>query len=214
MILSNRPEFLSKHKVCVICEGLEEFVYFKRLLALDLWSSEYSFIPINAKGESNVFARFQDAYNNDNYEIIIIFCDTDKRPYREYSKLKAKVNEFFDKSNAAQKLILWANPCSMQIILSHFGDVALTTQAKKTNAPIIEQLTGVQDYSGHEKQVNDICDQIRRSSYSQMKERLRKDEYSDEESGSSNVVTFVELFEGDDTGWMKEINRYLEEGEK
>ena len=211
--MSKRPTFLSKHKVCVICEGLEEIIYFKRLLALNLWSSEYSFTPINAKGESNVFARFQDAYNNDNYEIIIIFCDTDKRPYQEYSKLKAKVNGFFDKQDAARKLILWANPCSMQIILSHFGNVALTTQAKKTNAPIIEELTGMQGYAGHEKQMNSICEQINRDSYVKMKERLRKEQYDDEEPGSSNVVPFIELFEGDDIGWIREINKYLDEGE-
>ena len=208
--MSNRPTFLSKHKVCVICEGLEEFLYFNRLLELNLWSTVYHFTPINAKGESNVFARFQDAYNNDNYEIVIIFCDTDKRPSEEYLKLKAKVNNFFDMRDAAQKLILWANPCSMQIILSHFGNVALSTQAKKTNAPIIEALTGVKDYDGHEKQVKSICNQIHRSSYGEMKERLRKEQYNDEETGSSNVVYFVELFERDDIDWIKDINRYLD----
>ena len=44
---------------------------------------------------SNIFARFQDAYNNDSYEVIIIFCDTDKYPYREYSQVKKKINNFF-----------------------------------------------------------------------------------------------------------------------
>ena len=46
--------------------------------------------PINAKSASNIFARYQDAYNNDAYEVILVFCDTDKAPYREYSQIKNK----------------------------------------------------------------------------------------------------------------------------
>jgi len=68
--LSRLPAISRKHKVCVICEGLEEHIYFQRLISLNVWSREYEFIPVNAKGESNLFARFQDAYNNDSYEVI------------------------------------------------------------------------------------------------------------------------------------------------
>ena len=71
--MSKLPVISKKHRICVICEGLEEIIYFKRLMALNVWSAEYEFVPINAKGESNVFARYQDAYNNDAYETIIIF---------------------------------------------------------------------------------------------------------------------------------------------
>ncbi len=74
-----------------------------------MWSSEYDFTMINAKGESNVFARFQDAYSKDSYELIIIFCDTDKEPYKQYKLLKQKLNGFFDKEEVDQKIVLWAS---------------------------------------------------------------------------------------------------------
>ncbi len=185
--MSKLPVISRKHKICVICEGLEEVMYFEKLISLNVFSKEYEFIPINAKSESKIFARFQNAYNNDAYELIIIFCDTDRYPYREYSLLKKKLNQFFDKRNVTQKLVLWANPCSMQIILSHFGDVKLEKQGKKTNAAVIEQMTGVPNYDGHEYQIREICRQIFQRSYSDMKKRLSEDDYDDERSGSSNV---------------------------
>lgn len=71
----------------------------------------------------------------------MIFCDTDKLPYREYSLIKQKINGMLAKQKAAEKLIIFANPCTMQIILLHFGDVSLKNQGKKTNASIIEKWT-------------------------------------------------------------------------
>ena len=209
--MSRLPEIGHKHKICVICEGLEEDIYFKRLLLLNVWSSIYDFIPINAKSESNIFARFQDAYNKDCYEAILIFCDTDKNPYKEYSQLKRKINDFFGNELATQKIILWANPCSMQIILSHFGDVSLTRQGKKTNADTIEQMTGVRNYDAHEEQINEICNKIYRRTYPEMKERLRADDYDETRAGTSNMVYFVELFEDDSTSWISEINKCLDQ---
>lgn len=207
--MSRIPEITHQHHICVICEGLEEKIYFDRLLTLNVWCPEYKFIPVNAKGESNIFARFQDAYSKDCYEIVIIFCDTDKKPYREYSQLKKKVNDFFDKTEAAHKVILWANPCSMQIILSHFGEVHLFKQGKKTNSDIVEQLTGVRNYDAHEDQIREICNKIFYRTYSNMKERLREVVYDDEKEGTSNAVLFMERFENADIKWIAEINDYL-----
>ena len=208
--MSKLPVLPRKHRICVICEGYEEHLYFRRLMELNVWNPIYVFIPVNAKGESNIFARYQDIYSRDSYELVLIFCDTDKSPYREFSMLKKKLNGFFDKRLAAQKIVLWANPCSMQIILSHYGAVNLINQGKKTNAGIIEEMTGVKDYDGHESQIKDICSHIYNRSYSEMKDRLREDDYNEQKSGSSNAVHFMELFEKEDTKWISEINKYLE----
>ena len=75
-------------------------------------------------------------YANDTYELILVFCDTDKEPYREYAQIKKKINQFLSKTKASDKLIIFANPCTMQIILSHFGDVSLKNQEKKRMLPL------------------------------------------------------------------------------
>lgn len=211
--MSNLPVLSNKHKVCVICEGYEEFAYFNRLLAFNVWSVEYTFSPINAKGASNIPARFQDVFQNDRYEIILVFCDTDKAPYREYEQIKRKINQFLNKQKAAEKLIIYANPCTMQIILSHFGDVSLKNQGKKTNAAEIEKWTDVKDYDAHEEQIEEICRKIFRRSYAGMKQRISAINLPDCISCSTNFILFLDRFESSDSKWISAIQNYLKEHE-
>lgn len=209
--MTKLPNLDRRHKVCVICEGYEDFAYFNRLLELNVWSSAYSFEPVNVKSASNIPAKFQDAYQNDRHEIILVFCDTDKKPYREYLQVKKKINEFLNKQKAAEKLIIFANPCTMQIVLSHFGEVALKNQGKKTNAAEIEKWTGVKNYDAHTDQVQKICDQIFRRSYGDMRQRVSAINFPDTTTCSTNFIVFLDRFEHDDTKWITTIRRYLKE---
>lgn len=200
------------HKICVICEGAEDYAYLKRLDELKVWHSTYDFRLINAKSESNIFARYQDAYNNDSYEVILIFCDTDKAPHREYLQLKKKLNAFHGgKHTAADKITIFANPCTMQIVLLHFGDVRLTSQAKKTNAPIIEKLTGIPDYDAHADQIEMLCSKIFRRSYPDMRQRVAEINHPDATVSSTNFIVYLERFEGNNVKWIRDIDRFLKE---
>lgn len=207
--MAKLPDLNRKHTVCVLCEGYEDFTYFNRLLELNVWSEAYNFFPVNVKSASNIPAKFQDAFQNDRYEIILVFCDTDKKPYREYSEIKKKINIFLNKKKAAEKLIIFANPCTMQIILSHFGDVSLKNQGKKTNAAEIERLTGVKNYDAHKEQIKEICGKIFNRSYKDMKQRVEKINLSDTTPCSTNFFVFLERFENEDAKWISDIQKYL-----
>ncbi len=207
--MSKLPAISRKHKICVICEGNEDYEYIMRLLQLKVWADAYDFIPINAKSASNIPARFQDAYQNDRYELILVFCDTDKEPYREYTQVKKKINSFLNKQKAFEKLTIFANPCTMQIILLHFEKVSLKNQGKKTNGAIIERLTGVRDYDAHEEQIKEICGKIFRKSYKDMRQRVAEINYPDTTSGSTNFIVFLERFETSDNKWITGIQNYL-----
>ena len=207
-----KPPISYRHRVCVICEGLEDTEYFNRLLQLNVWRTDiYDFYPINAKSASNIFARYQDAYNNDAYEVILVFCDTDKAPYREYSLIKNKINGFHAKSGVTDKVVIFANPCTMQIVLSHFGDADLRNQGKKTNGRIIEELTGVANYDVHADQVKELCSKIFKRSYPEMRERVKEMDKGDEVSGSTNFIHFLDKFENEDISWISDIKEYLEQ---
>ncbi len=207
--MSRLPEINRKYKICVICEGNEDFEYFNRLLDLNVWNQIYDIKTINAKSASNIPARFQDAFQNNRFEIILVFCDTDKAPYREYVQVKKKINAFLGKMKASEKLIIFANPCTMQIILSHFGDVSLKNQGKKTNAAIIEEMTGIKNYDAHEDQIKEICRQIFQRSYSLMKERVSNINFPDDISCSTNISVFLDRFENNDISWVIEIQKYI-----
>ena len=92
--MAKLPALNKNHKICVICEGYEEVGYFKRLMELNVWSNAYEFFPINAMTASNIPARFQDAFQNDKYEIILVFCDTDKARTENIHRLKRKSTIF------------------------------------------------------------------------------------------------------------------------
>lgn len=38
------PKLFDKHKICVICEGNEEYEYLERLKALKVWDAQYEII--------------------------------------------------------------------------------------------------------------------------------------------------------------------------
>lgn len=207
--MSDLPHITRKHKICVICEGFEDYEYFKRLTELNIWSSEYDFRPINAKSASNIPARYQNELNNDNYEVILIFCDTDKSPHREYENIKKKINNIHADGTAFDKIVIFANPCTMQIILSHFGDVELKNQGKKTNAETIKKFTGISDYDAHDEQVKELCGKIYQRTYRDMKERVAKINFPYETPCSTNFIVYLDRFENDNADWIDEISREL-----
>ena len=88
------PRFRDNHKICIICEGNEEYEYLDRLIALKVWSGQYDISLVNAGGNGNIPARYQDRYQNGTYELVLIFCDTEKKPHEQYADIKRKVNEF------------------------------------------------------------------------------------------------------------------------
>lgn len=40
-VINNIPNFLDNYKICIICEGNEEYAYLNRLKALHVWNSQY-----------------------------------------------------------------------------------------------------------------------------------------------------------------------------
>lgn len=197
--MARLPNIQRAYKICVICEGNEDFLYFDKLTKIAVWDKAYEFCLFNAKSASNIPAMYTDQFQNNNYEAVLIFCDTDKYPYREYALIKKKIREFHGEKTAAPgKIIIFANPCTMQIVLSHFDDVKLENQGKKTNADIIEQLTGVSNYDAHEDQIKAICSKVFHRNYPDMRERVSAINNADTVSASTNFITFLEKFESAD----------------
>jgi len=209
--MSNRlPHIPNKHKICVICEGNEEFEYIKRLKELKVWNEQYEISLVNAEGNGNIPARYQDRYQNGVYEAVLIFCDTDKKPYEQYDDIKRRINEFHGIENAANEIIIFGNPCTMQIILKHWTDEMLKSQAKQVNAPLIEKYTRVKGYKGKGNQIKDVMEQITSENYRIMHERVKLLEQNDSIIGSSNFSKIIEWFESEDCDWISKINEILE----
>lgn len=208
---SRLPSFVSKNKICIICEGDEEYDYLSRLNELGVWNEQYDVSLDNADGNGNIPARYQDRYQNGSFEIVLVFCDTEKKPYEQYEDIKRKINEFHGVDNVAEEILIYGNPCTMQIILEHWTDVRLRTPAKKINAPIIKEFTGVENYKGKKDQRKKVMEHITVGNFQDMFSRICEMENDDTVVGSSNFDKLVKYLSADDDRWINEINRRLEE---
>lgn len=75
---------------------------------------------------------------------MLVFCDTEKKPYEQYEDIKRKINDFHGIDSAADEVIMFGNSCTMQIISKHWTDKNLKSPAKLVNAPLIKEYTGVE----------------------------------------------------------------------
>lgn len=71
---------------------------------------------------------------------MLVFCDTEKKPHEQYEDIKRKINEFHGVDSAANEVIMFGNPCTMQIISKHWTDENLKSPAKPVNAPLIKNI--------------------------------------------------------------------------
>ena len=210
--MTNRlPKISEKHKICIICEGNEEYKYLERLKSIHVWNDIYDISLVNAEGNGNIPARYQDRYQNGSYEAVLVFCDTEKKPYEQYEDIKSKINDFHGINNAAEEIVIFGNPCTMQIISKHWTDEVIKTPAKAVNAPLIEKYTGVKGYKGRNDQIEKVMQSITADNYKNMCNRVRGMEQNDHVNGSSNFVKLLDKFETDNIQWIDVINEKMGE---
>lgn len=210
--MGNRlPKIFTGSRICIICEGDEEYEYLEKLISLDVWSKEYCFQLENAGGNGNIPARYQDKYQNGAYDLVLVFCDTDRKPYEQYVDIKRRIDEFHGVENAADKIMIFGNPCTMQIIIEHWGDVRLCSNNKKKNAPVIYDLTGIEGYKGRKEQRRKLFSQITTENYQEMRERIKQIPWDDTVEGSTNFGRFLDYFSSDEDEWIKTINRIVDD---
>ena len=143
-MINKLPKFLDNHKICIICEGNEEYAY------------------------------------------------------------------LFHGVDAANEVVMFGNPCTMQIISKHWTDENLKSPAKPVNAPLIKKYTGVENYKGRADQIKEVMKYITVENYKDMRERVSKLAIDDSITGSSNFGHYLELLESDDSGWIEVINQRLQ----
>ncbi|MBQ3024951.1 MAG: hypothetical protein IJD23_06555 [Spirochaetaceae bacterium] len=209
--MTNRPSFLknNKKKICLICEGYEEFDYISKLLELKVWADVYDFTLVNAESNGNISARYQDKYQSNNFDIVLAFCDTDRKPHDDFNQIRKKINGIFGIENAADEVIIFVNPCSMQVELLHFENIKLRTQNKNKNASEIERLTGIKNYKAKEEQRKTMCNLITKENYEEMKKNLLSLATDYKIESSTNFGIFLKRFEDSKANWIYEINKKL-----
>src|SRR5699024_2120629 len=123
-------------------------------------------------------------------------------------EIKQKINDFHGE-DVADDIVIFGNPCTMQIILSHFAEIKLISQSKTINSKYIKEYVGIDNYKATDEQRRELFSKIKRSNYEKMKENVAKLSTDDNVTSSTNILKFIENFECDDERWIDEINSRL-----
>ena len=200
------PPVKSENRILVICEGSEEYDYFDSLIKCRLWKHHIKLK--NAESIDRIAPLYEYIYQNNNYKLVIIFCDTEKAPYTKFQAMKSKINAFHA-NHAADSIVFFANPCTMQIILSHFDKVSLKSNSKSDNANLIKKLAGIEEYKATEKQRKSLMNQIDRRNYLNMKENLKVLSTDYTVIPSTNVLILFSQLQKGDNKWLIDINKKI-----
>lgn len=201
MRMSNK---FAHKKICIISEGFEEYDYLSKLIDCNVFHQNYTLKIKNAKSIDNIYAVYQNEFQNDSYDLILIFCDTEIEPYSQFKNLIKKIDKFHDKK-VAKHILYFANPCTMQIILSHFSSVRLMSNSKAKNSHLIKKLTGVDEYQAKANQRTIIMNQLSAENYSVMKANLSALACEWDVVPSTNFIDLVNKLEQADTTWVNKI---------
>lgn len=200
----------SKVTIQIIAEGFEEKPYLDKLLEFPNINKIYKFLPvINVKGNGSIVPRYQYLYQQGNSDLILIFCDADKGSEQFFLMVQQIGEQFFENREDALSVFIFSNPVTLQIVLSHFGNVALASGSKKTNASIVEQLTGIKDYDAKDEQIKEMIGKIHYRTLEVAKNNLKCISRNICDVPSTNFLTFLERFENDDMSWVDDIKNKL-----
>ena len=197
--------------ILIIAEGYEEEAYLKKLLQFPCFPRDkYKFIVKNANGNGNIAPKYQDEYSKNQYDLILAFCDGDNNSEQFQNIIEDICVGIFNDKSLADDLIIFTNPVTLQIVLSHFGEVKLTHIAKKKNVEEVKRLTGVENYDAKEDQIDTVVDQIYYRSYALMKDKIKKLSTDQETTPSTNFLRHLENFENNDTTWLDELIKKID----
>lgn len=203
------PLVKGPNKILIVCEGYEENDYLHRLKSLNVWSHNFSVDIKNACSIDNIASIYQYNYEVNNYKLIVIFCDTEKAPYEKFRAMKDKIKAFHNKKSI-DSIVFFANPCTMQIILSHFASVSLKSNEKSKNANIIQKWTGVKNYVADENQRKAIMNKINVGNYNTMKINIAELPNVFEAIPSSNAIELFNGLDAGDNAWLKYLAKKIE----
>ena len=111
----------------------------------------------------------------------------------------------FHGGQISDKVVFFANPCTMQIILSHFDKVTLKSNSKKDNAPIIKKLIGIDEYRATQQQRIKITKKINIENYNLMKENISQLSTNCTDVPSTNIYELFLALENGDINWVNDI---------
>lgn len=202
-----------KHKknILILAEGYEEKYYIEKIVNFPFIKDNYIFSPIiNLKGNGKILARYQYEFQTNRHDLILVFADADEGSNQFIEIIEKLGLRIFGDATKGKLVFMFVNPVTLQIVLSHFGDVKLLNKSKKENSKFVFDYTGIDNYDAKEEQIKEITQKINTKNYYDMKSRISKlsDDYHI--IPSTNILCFLNCFENKDESWINDINKQID----
>lgn len=193
-------------KILIICEGDEDTDYINRLKTCGVWDDEIIVTVKNAAGIDRIPQKYKKYWRLIDYDMVVVFCDTEEFPHKQFEDVKNAIMKFRkeghgDKSVSWDDIIFYVNPCTMQVIIMHFGKETLKTKNKEDYSDIIKKYVPIEGtYAAEVSQRNAVMARINAENYAGsmkknvdrfVKERKSTDDYS------TNILELFKILEGD-----------------
>ncbi|MCD8201628.1 MAG: hypothetical protein LUD47_06155 [Clostridia bacterium] len=202
-------------RILILCEGSEDEDYMNRLKSLGLWSDEIIVTVKNVVGIGNLADKYRDFHRAHKYSSIVVFCDTEPSPHGQFENVKEKIldyrrNDYKDKSVPWDKIIYYANPCTMQVVIMHLGYETLPPTCDKAKlSPTIKKYVRFEGtYSADSSQRQAIMNEINEKNYnSAMKKNINAFIRNRAATGdyTTNILNLFEALEGHNAEMSEEI---------
>ncbi|HNX16566.1 MAG TPA: hypothetical protein PKO28_04335 [Bacilli bacterium] len=191
--------------ILILAEGLEEEPYLNKIISFKKFSSLYQIQVKNVKGNGNFTAKFQNEWQSGRYELVLFCMDMDNGSEQTNNIIKKIGLQNFGDESIGYELVMFANPVTMLVVLSHLRKIEKLSKSKPANAPIIKEITGIENYTAKEEQIEKLVSLIKYSNYDVMKENLRENSTSPNDNLSTNIHRWFQRFESDDPAWIEKL---------
>ncbi len=209
------PRIDNRIKITIICEGLEEEQYLSKLRSFNRWNEKDLNIKIvNPGGISATYTYLDhDRTSGNKADYYFIFCDTGDSGKQSRIDFKEKVidkinDDYFGK-NPSKEIVIFANPCTMQIILSHFKRAHVTTEDIDTIKEYVAKTAGIRAYKKDDLHIKQLMNQINSKNYSAMKRRIHFKSRNYKRKNSTNAYKMFSRLEKKDTKWVSKAQKKI-----
>lgn len=192
-------------KVDFICEGQEEVCFIDSLLKVGAFNPAYEIFREDAGGFGNVPIYFDRAFQSDDYDAVFAVVDVDRFSNGTFAHVVESLQETL--GFPPYQIILFTNPCTIQLFLAARSDDVLPNQAKKLFTPYYLSLWqgGKKPYRAHAYQLNKLKNDFSMTDYQAMMRRIKSYSNKPRDLPSTSAYYLLDKFSQPQTKWLDDI---------
>lgn len=179
----NIPKF--KEKVFIICEGVGDKIYLEKVISF--YETKYDICVISSGGKDKIVNKLREVLIHHPHNEYYIFIDTDANPKEVINNYQKQMKQ--EGINHVDK-IYCVNPIIEYLyLITQTNKHPTNFYTKNKYAKLFEKHFGIYEYSGTQKQYEEMAKRIDKDSFKKSKALISVDIYH---SPSSTITLLID----------------------